>query len=112
MITDQALLTIADKLGIAATEIFSIMVAGQKWQAISDILFGIGMLAGAFAAWISIFGGKQVNLSERKYTEAELKLFLLFLLLFVLFLISGAIVVPIMAPQYAALKEILTMVIQ
>ena len=112
MITDQALLTIADKLGIAATEIFSIMVAGQKWQAISDLLLGVGGLMGVFAAFVLMFGGNLTDPFEKEYTTTETRVILLLLFLMILFLALGATVVSVMAPKYAALKELLGMVVQ
>ena len=112
MITDQALLTIADKLGIAATEIFSIMVAGQKWQALSTFLFALGILFCALAVMILVIGGEEVSFGGKMYSPEEAAWFFKFVVVGILLIILSSVVLKIFAPEYAALKELLGMVVQ
>ena len=121
----SVLMQIADKLGIAANQIFEIYVKGQKYEAISYILEAIVLFFFVFFMPIRIIKnfkrdentrfkyhlrllGMNLTLEEESaFLTISITIFILIVLGIILAILVKSVFLRLTVPEYIALKELL-----
>ena len=118
----SVLMQIADKLGIAVNQIFEIYVGGQRYEAFANFIalvvvlfssFGIPLLLSRRVHWEGDYGELKMFGITFEGTGTDFIWFFIAIFIVLLFVSIGIalflhdIILRLMAPEYAALKELI-----
>lgn len=118
----NVLMQIADKLGIAVNQIFEIYVGGQRYEAFANFValafvlfssFGVPLLLSRRVHWEDDYGELKIFGITLEGSGTDFMWFFIAIFVVLLFTSLGIalflhdIILRLMAPEYAALKELI-----